>query len=157
MIVRQIAVALGALTLIGGIVLFADAQTGMTVPVGPQNVQSVPGSSAGLAPFMRSGDPFFFAAATSPAQYDVQQPANTTSYRLVNPCGVDIRIKSVVSMTSTVGPMTGTRFLARTAETMASTANPLGSESIDRIIYVWAVADPGSAGCTIELTYGNGG
>lgn len=157
MIIRQTAVALGALTLIGGVVLFADAQTGMTVPVGPQNVQSVPGTSAGLAPFMRSGDPFFFPAGTNPQQYDVQQPANTTSYRLVNPCGVDIRIKSVASMTSTVGPMTGTRFLARTAETMASTLNPLGASSVDRIISVWAVSDPGSAGCTVELTYGNGG
>jgi hypothetical protein len=157
MLLRQITVAIGALSLIGGIVLLADAQTGMTIAVGPQNIQSVPGSSAGLAPFMRSGDPFFFDAGTTPAQTTVNQPPNTTSYRLVNPCGVDIRIKSVASMTSTVGPMTGTRFLARTAETMASTANPLGATAIDRIISVWAVSDPGAAGCTIELTYGNGG
>jgi hypothetical protein len=142
MLRHQITVGLGALALIAGVVIFADAQTGTIIQTGPQNVQSVPGTSAGLAPFMRSGDPFFFPAATTPQQYDVQQPGSTTSYRLVNPCGIDIRIKSVASLTSTVGPMTGTRFLARTAETMASTANPLGATAIDRIISVLGCGGP---------------
>ena len=71
--------------------------------------------------------------------------------------GVDIRIKSVASMSASVTATTGTRFLARTAETMASTANPLGAASVDRIISVMTMGDPGAAGCTVELTYGNGG
>jgi hypothetical protein len=123
---------------------------------GAINIQAMPGSSAGLAPFIRTGDPFVFPAGPQPQQYDIVQPDKTTSYRLVNPCGVDIRIKSVPNMGTGVTLVTGTRFLARTVETMASTPNPNPAGG-DRIISVMTTGDPGPAGCSVELTYGNGG
>lgn len=145
--------------LIAGLVIFgvyrlADAET---VPTGPQNIQAVPGTSAGLAPFMRSGDPFIFPAGTTAAQYTISQPSGTTSYRIVDPCNVDIRIKSVPDTNTSVTLTTGTRFLSRTAEAVASVANPLGPSAIDRIISIMTTSDPGSAGCSVELSYGNGG
>lgn len=134
----------------------ALAQDISGIQSGPINIQAMPGSSAGLAPFIRTGDPFVFPAGTTAQQYDIVQPDKTTSYRLVNPCGVDIRIKSVPNMGTSVTLTTGTRFLARTVETMASTPNPNVSGG-DRIISVMTTGDPGAAGCSVELTYGNGG
>ncbi len=106
-------------------------------------------------PFQRSGDPIFLPATATPQQYTVTQPLDTTSYRGVNPCGVDIRIKTVSSMSTQVTASTGTRFLARTAETLSSTANPMGGQT--RIVSIMTVSDPGPGGCVFELQYGNGG
>lgn len=103
-------------------------------------------------PFTRSGDPAILAAGPTPQQYQITQPPGTTSYRFVNPCSVDIRIKTVASLSTTITATTGTRFLARTSETVASTpalTNP-------RIVSIMTVGDPGLGGCAGELQYGNG-
>lgn len=107
------------------------------------------------APFMRSGDPNLMTATTTPKQYALVQPVNTTSYRGVNPCNVDIRIKTVPDMSTTVTATTGTRFLARTSETLGSTANPIPGST--RYVSIMTLADPGSTPCVFELGYGNGG
>lgn len=106
-------------------------------------------------PFMRSGDPYLLPAATTAQQYQITQPAKAKSYRFVNPCGVDIRVKSVGTMSATVSATTGTRFLARTIETLGSTPNPLNGSM--RIVSIMTMGDPGPGGCTAELQYGNGG
>lgn len=104
-------------------------------------------------PFIRAGDPFLLPATTTPTQYQIAQPAGSTTYRFVNPCSVDIRIKTVSSMSDQVTASTGTRFLARTAETLASSpalTNP-------RTVSIMTLGDPGAAGCTAEIGYGRGG
>ncbi len=105
-------------------------------------------------PFQRSGDPILLPATTTAQQYSVTQPLDTASYRGVNPCSVDIRIKTVASMSTQVTATTGTRFLSRTAETLSSTANPMGGQT--RIVSIMTVAPP-AAPCVFELQYGNGG
>ena len=104
-------------------------------------------------PFIRAGDPALMAAGPTPQQYQLSQPPGSTTYRFVNPCSVDIRIRTVSGMTDTVSPLTGTRFLARTAETLASSP-PLTNP---RTVSVMTLGDPGASGCTVELTYGRGG
>lgn len=108
--------------------------------------------AADTTPFFRMRDPHFLAATATPKQYVIEQPTGSTSYRLVNPCSVDIRIKTVSSMVETVGPTIGTRFLARTAEVLASSPPYMTT----RTVSVMTVADPGPTGCTIELQYGTG-
>lgn len=107
------------------------------------------------APFQRSGDPSLLAATTTPKQYAITQPMGTTSYRGVNACNVDIRIKTVPDMATSVTATTGTRFLARTSETLGSTPNLVAGST--RYVSIMALSDPGTAGCTFELGYGNGG
>lgn len=106
-------------------------------------------------PFMRSGDPVLLPATTTPKQYAITQPPGTASYRGVNPCAVDVRIKTVPDMSTSITAGTGTRFLARTSETLGSTQNP--NTGSTRYVSIMALSDPGSAGCTFELGYGNGG
>lgn len=108
--------------------------------------------AADTTPFFRMGDPFVLPATQTPQQYTINQPQGSTSYRLINPCTVDIRIKSVASLTSTVTVTTGTRFLARTSEVVASSP-PL---TVPRIVSIMTMGDPGSVGCAPELLYGTG-
>ena len=130
-------------------------------PMGTSQLVDSGGNSVGTAanpiqvttmPFTRSGDPVILPATTTAQQYTINQPAGTTSYRFVNPCGVDIRIKSVASLSTSVTATTGTRFLARTSETVASTPAPTNP----RIVSIMTTADPGAGGCAGELQYGTG-
>lgn len=109
-------------------------------------------NAADTTPFFRMRDPHFLAAGTTPAQYVIEQPTGSTSYRLVNPCSVDIRIRTVSSLTDSVNLTIGTRFLARTAEVLASSPPFMPT----RTVSVMTVGDPGPAGCTVELQYGTG-
>lgn len=102
--------------------------------------------------FYRKGDPFIIPATQTATQMQINQPAGSNSYRLVNPCSVDIRITTVATMSDTVAPTTGTRFLARTVEVLASSP-PL---STPRTVSILALGDPGPGGCNVELTYGTG-
>lgn len=113
---------------------------------------STAAQAADMTPFFRMRDPHFLAAGTTPTQYVIEQPTGSTSYRLVNPCSVDIRIRTVATVSDTVTPTIGTRFLARTSEVLASSPPYMPT----RTVSVMTVADPGPAGCTIELQYGTG-
>ncbi len=103
-----------------------------------------------VTPFMRSGtgDPLIFDnVGTTAKQWQVSKPADATSYRLINPCNVDIRIRKVASLTESVTTTTGTIFLARTTEVFA-TSQP-------SFVSVLAMSAPGQT-CNIELQYGRG-
>lgn len=103
------------------------------VPIGtPSNPPMV-----GTMPFTRSGDPVILPAGTTAQQYQITQPPETTSYRFVNPCGVDVRIRTVLSMSASVTATTDTRFLARTSEMVASML-PLTNP---RIVSIMATVD----------------
>lgn len=102
-------------------------------------------------PFVRSGngDPIIFEGITTTAkQFAITRPVGATSYRFVNPCNVDVRIRKVSSLTETVTQRTGTRFGARTSETLGSTE--------PAFVSLIATAAP-TGDCSPELQYGTGG
>lgn len=112
-----------------------------------------PGSPVAVlaSPFIRSGsgDPVIFdGVTTTPKQFAITKPADATSYRFVNPCNVDVRIRKVGSLTETVTLTTGTRFMARSAETLG-TSDP-------KFVSIIATATP-AGDCSPELQYGRGG
>jgi hypothetical protein len=100
-------------------------------------------------PFIRSSpDPVIFdGVTTTPKQFTVAKPVGATTYRFVNPCDVDVRIRRVGSLSETVTATTGIRYLARTSE-VVGTSNP-------QFVSIMAVTAP-SAPCAPELQYGNG-
>lgn len=102
-------------------------------------------------PFVRSGngDPIIFSGVTTTAkQFAITKPSDATSYRFVNPCNVDVRIRKVSSLSESVTLSTGTRFLARSSETLG-TSEP-------KFVSIIATAPP-AADCAPELQYGRGG
>lgn len=112
-------------------------------PVSPLTVLSTP--------FIRSGtgDPIIFDGVTTTAkQFQITKPADATSYRFVNPCNVDVRIRRVSSMFESVTLTTGTRFLARSSETLGTSA--------PQFVSLIATAAP-TTECAPELQYGRGG
>lgn len=112
-------------------------------PTTPMTVFSTPFS------FANGGDPIIFAGITAtPKQFQVDKPASATSYRIINPCNVDIRARRVADLTQQVTLTTGVRVMARSAETFG-TSSP-------GFVSIMAVAAP-SADCNLELNYGNGG
>lgn len=101
-------------------------------------------------PFVRSGsgDPIIFSGITTTAkQFAITKPADATSYRFVNPCNVDVRIRKVASMTESVTQTTGTRFMARSVEVLGS--------SQPTFVSLIATAAP-TGECAPELQYGRG-
>jgi hypothetical protein len=112
-------------------------------PVAPVTVLSTP--------FIRSGtgDPIIFDGITTTAkQFAITKPADATSYRFVNPCNVDVRIRKVASMDESVTLRTGTRLMARSSETLG-TSEP-------KFVSLIATAVP-TGECAPELQYGRGG
>lgn len=102
-------------------------------------------------PFVRSGtgDPIIFDGVSTVAkQFAITKPADATSYRFVNPCNVDVRIRKVSSMNESVTLRTGTRFMARSSETLG-TSDP-------SFVSLIATAVP-TGECAPELQYGRGG
>ena len=108
---------------------------------GPMNVMTMP--------FVRtSPDPIIFGGVTTtPKQFAISKPANATTYRFVNPCDVDVRIRRVGSLSETVTATTGIRYLARTSE-VVGTSNP-------EFVSIMSTDAP-SKPCAPELQYGNG-
>lgn len=137
--------------------LLSDASWAQSSSNGQQQVGV--SNAPSQMPFMRLGDPVILPATTTPRQYQIPQPNDpitgqpAVSYRFVNPCSVDVRIRTVSNMTETVTATTGTRFIARTAETLASSP----SLTTPRTVSIMTMADPGGPGCSAELQYGRGG
>lgn len=127
------------------VVLCATWETKQAWPCGsmtaPLNVMT--------APFVRAApDPIIFdGVTTTPKQFAVTKPAGATTYRFVNPCDVDVRIRRVSSLSEQVTATTGIRYLARTSE-VVGTSNP-------SFVSIMAM-DPPSKPCAPELLYGNG-
>lgn len=114
-----------------------------------------PALAADTTPFYRMAAPNILPnVTTTPQQFTLSEPAGATSYRFVNPCQVDVRIITVPDTSSTVTLSTGTLFLARTVEVLAS--SKFLSTPPTRIISIMAMSDPGATPCRPELTYGTG-
>lgn len=130
---------------IGQVIFCATGKGREAVPCGlmtsPLNVMT--------APFVRATiDPIIFdGVTTTPKQFAIAKPANATTYRFVNPCDVDVRIRKVGSLSETVTATTGVRYLARTVEVIG-TSNP-------SFVSIMAMSAP-SGPCAPELQYGNG-
>jgi len=103
--------------------------------------------AADTTPFFRMGDPNVFVVTTTAQQYALTPPPGATSYRAVNACSADIRIRKVASMSEAVTRTTGTRYLSRSVETVA-TSSPA---------FVSLIAMSAPVGeCVFELQYGTG-
>ena len=78
----------------------------------------------------------------------INRPAGATTYRIVNPCDVDIRLLGTMNATDQVTDDTGVLYLARTEATMGTSrptnisAKTMGTPSVE---------------CTPEMHYGLGG
>lgn len=107
--------------------------------------------AADTTPFSRMGPKWRLPATTTPTQYQIVKPAGASSYRFVNRCGVDVVITTVQSMTETVTDDTGTEFLARTAEILASSDTQTGP----RIVSIKTL-DPPAGPCVPSMQYGGG-
>ncbi|BAQ44389.1 hypothetical protein [Methylobacterium aquaticum] len=122
---------------------------GVVIETNDQPVSNTNPLGVMTMPFIRSTpDPIIFdGVTTTPKQFVVSKPPTATTYRFVNPCDVDVRIRRVGSMAETVTLTTGIRYLARTSE-VVGTSNP-------SFVSIMAVSPP-SAPCAPELLYGNG-
>ncbi|GJE00559.1 hypothetical protein [Methylobacterium isbiliense] len=114
--------------------------------------------AADTTPFFRMGEPNILVATAAPQQYQITQPVGATSYRGVNPCVHDIRVKSVMAIGDTVTATTGTRFLARTSEVLASSPQMTNPRVVSIMVvpHAGGPAIPAGFSCPFELTYGSG-
>ena len=91
-------------------------------------------------PFTRSGDPFILPAGQAPQQYEISQPVGTTSYRFVNPCSVDIRIKMAAMVLAAVNALAYHRFTERRIAQWVAGVPPSGARAAGLVsICVWAI------------------
>lgn len=102
-----------------------------------------------VMPYTRSGpDPIIFPnVTTTPQQFEISRPTGAMTYRFVNPCDVDVRIRKVGSMQEQITRTTGTLYLARTVE-VVGTSRP-------QYVSIVAMSEP-SKPCNPELGYGTG-
>jgi hypothetical protein len=84
----------------------------------------------------------------APKSFQITRPAGATTYRIVNPCDVDIRLLGTMNATDQVTEDTGVLYLARTEATMG-TSKP-------NFISAMTVGTPSDT-CTPEMHYGMGG
>lgn len=108
----------------------------------PMNVLSAPFRRLHSAP-IRLKD-----LGPTPKSFQINRPPGATTYRIVNPCDVDIRLLGVMNATDQVTEDTGVLYLARTEATMG-TSKP-------NFISAMTVGTP-SVICTPEMHYGMGG
>lgn len=101
-------------------------------------------------PFVRATQDVnrFEGVSTTAKTFAISRPAGATSYRFVNPCDVDVRIRKVDTAQQVITSSQGTLFLARTSETLG-TSDP-------QFVSLIAMSEP-SRPCAPELGYGNGG
>ena len=84
----------------------------------------------------------------APKSFLISRPVGATTYRIVNPCDVDIRLLGTMSAADAVTEDTGVLYLARTEATMG-TSRP-------NFISAMTVGAPGAT-CTPEMHYGVSG
>lgn len=88
------------------------------------------------------------ALGPTPKTFPISRPANATTYRIVVPCDVDVRLLGTTSASENVTADTGVLYLARTEATMG-TSRP-------DFISAMTVGTP-TGDCTPEMHYGMGG
>jgi hypothetical protein len=155
------------LALSGGAFAQADTTTSIA-PDGRQLPGFVvfcrPGNATSSVPCGGTGSPFFVMTmpftrlhsapirlkgiGQDPKSFPITRPVNATTYRIINPCDVDIRLLGTMSATDAVTEDTGVLYLARTESTMG-TSRP-------NFISAMTVGAP-TGDCTPEMHYGVGG
>lgn len=101
-----------------------------------------------LMPFARVVmDPYVFTVTATASTYAIVKPPGATSYRFVNPCDVDVRIRKVATMQESITTAQGTLYLARTSE-VVGTSSP-------EFVSLIAMTEP-TKPCRPELQYGDG-
>jgi hypothetical protein len=88
------------------------------------------------------------ALGTTPKSFPITRPPEATTYRIVVPCDVDVRLLGTMTAGEAVSPTTGVLYLARTEATMG-TSKP-------NFISAMTVGTP-TGDCTPEMHYGIGG
>jgi hypothetical protein len=132
--------------IVGTVIYCTTGNTREAAPCGsllaPMNVMSAPFTRLHSAPIQLSG------LGPTPKNFAINRPANATTYRIVNPCDVDIRLLGVMNATDQVTTSTGVLYLARTEATMGTS----------RPVYISAMTIGTPTGdCTPEMHYGIGG
>lgn len=88
------------------------------------------------------------ALGPAPKTFPLSRPAEATTYRIVIPCDVDVRLLGTMTAGESVAADTGLLYLARTEATMG-TSRP-------NFISAMTVGTP-TGDCTPEMHYGMGG
>ncbi len=132
---------------------FLAAQTGPNDYQGPPQMSGYTMANplpALTMPFRRlhSAPIRLTALSPTPKTFSISRPAGATTYRIVVPCDVDVRLLGTMSPTDAVTPETGVLYLARTEATMG-TSRP-------NYISAMTVGTP-TTDCTPEMHYGVGG
>ncbi len=108
----------------------------------PMNVLSAPFRRLHSAPIRLK------ALGPAPKSFPISRPADATTYRVVVPCDVDVRLLGTTDPAEQVTADTGVLYLARTEATMG-TSRPT-------YISAMTVGTP-TGDCTPEMHYGMGG
>ncbi|MEE7478430.1 hypothetical protein [Methylobacterium hispanicum] len=111
------------------------------VPV-PLTVSSMPFRRLHSAPIRLK------AIGPVPKSFPISRPPEATTYRIVVPCDVDIRLLGTMTVEEAVTEDTGVLYLARTEATMGTTR--------PNFISAMTVGTP-TGDCTPEMHYGMGG
>ncbi|WP_437870872.1 hypothetical protein ACSD7O_14130 [Methylorubrum extorquens] len=123
----------------GVVIESGDAAVSMTNPL---PAMSMPFRRLHSAPIrLRSLGP-------TPKSFPISRPPEATTYRIIIPCDVDVRLLGTMSAGEAVTEDTGVLYLARTEATMGTTK--------PNFISAMTVGTP-TADCTPEMHYGMGG
>lgn len=130
----------------------------LSAQIGPNDYAGVPASGytmerplpAMTMPFRRLHSTLIRLKALGPASksFAISRPAGATTYRVVIPCDVDVRLLGTMSEGEAVTDDTGVLYLARTEATMGTTK--------PNFISAKTVGTP-TGDCTPEMHYGVGG
>lgn len=142
---RRIAAILALLVLTSALPASAQSLTSNgynAVPGVPQPVTTMPFQRLHSAPIR------LLSLGPTPKSFAISRPASATTYRIVNPCDVDIRLLGTMTEAEAVTATTGVLYLARTEATMG-TSRP-------NFVSAMTVGTP-TGDCTPEMHYGMGG
>lgn len=114
------------------------------------NPGAAPVSTVSSMPFMRlhSAPIRLKGLGPMPKSFAISRPPEATTYRIVVPCDVDVRLLGTMSASEAVTEDTGVLYLARTEATMG-TSRP-------NFISAMTLGTP-TGDCTPEMHYGMGG
>lgn len=108
----------------------------------PQPVTTMPFQRLHSAPIR------LISLGPAPKSFAISRPPGATTYRIVNPCDVDIRLLGTMTEAEAVSATTGVLYLARTEATMG-TSQP-------NFVSAMTLGTP-TGDCTPEMHYGVGG
>ena len=132
--------------LFGSVIYCSTGKPKEAAPCGslaaPMNMLSAPFTRLHSTPIRLKG------LGPTPKSFAINRPPEATTYRIVNPCDVDIRLLGTMTAADQVTEDSGVLYLARTEATMG-TSKPV-------FISAMTIGVP-SGDCTPEMHYGMGG